>query len=153
MDFVVSKVAMSVCALLVISILSGVLGSTKLVGDASELSGVLGELCGLVDRAVRSCSESVQEWTVPHLSNGDLITITITSGVVRGEAGGYRDAHQTEAPLHTWRYSGEPLNETTTDQLDRAEAPLEAVSGQRVVITTVNVLYENDQAIFAFVAL
>jgi len=151
MDFVISKVAASICALLVVSILSGLLGSTQMVDDASELKNTLRQLCRLVDRAVRSGSESVLEWTVPTLSDGHMITLILTSGAVRGEAGSSRDTYQPAAPLHLWHHAGEELNRTQVQLLDRDTPELRIESGHEVVVTTKLVVFENALTLFAFV--
>lgn len=153
MDFVVSKVAMSICALLAVSILAGVLDRSEVVDEASDLSGVVEELCGLVDRGVWSGTESIMEWTVPFLSDGGLITITITSGVVRGEAGGHTNAQQTTTPLHQWQYSGQALDSSLVEDLDETAGSLERVSGQGIMIRIVKVLFEDQPNLFAFVGL
>lgn len=153
MDFVISKVALSVCALLVVSVLSGVLAGTNVLDDSSELKGVLRELCSLVDSSVRSDSESAVEWTVPTLSDGRAITIVLADGMVRGEARGHRDACQPAASFHLWRYDGEALNSSMVDQLDSDAPNLTIASGQAVSVTTSVVMYENELTLFAFVGL
>ncbi len=150
MDFILSKVALSLCALLVAGILAGVFGGQGLLDDSSELRGVLREFCGIVDRCVRSGAETVVEWTVPVLSNGDRVTLTLTSVAVRGEAAGHSDAYRPSATLHLWPYTGTALNGTEVRALDSDAHQLCSSSGQAIMIETVLVTLENEPTLMAF---
>ena len=151
MDFVISKVVMSVCALLVAGILSGLIGMTGTLDNRSELKGVLKEFAGLVERTARSGAEAVVEWTVPTLSDGGKIKMTITSVAVSGEAGGHKYTYQPAVTLHLWSYVGTALNATEVSLLDKAAFPIDSGSGEVVRILTEMVTFENEPSLFAFV--
>ena len=73
MDFVVSKLAMAVCALLVVSALGGVFESGFLFSEVDELESILRDLCATMEGAVLSGCESTTKWEVPFLADGGCI--------------------------------------------------------------------------------
>lgn len=150
MDFVVSKVAMSVCALLVIGVLSGAVGSkeTELVGD--ELRAMVTHVCSLIDRAVLSGAETSMKWSVPGLASGGSVEFSISRGIVTAASEGQECAARPLSGVHTWSWAGLGLNESSIRALDSSSGPVELVSGEVLVLCTELVLVNDDLDILAF---
>lgn len=142
---------MSICALMVVGVLSGVLGNVGLVDDATELRSILRGFCELADQLERSGSEASVSWDVPFMSSGGTITLSISSGVVRGVCAGESAVCEPRAPLHLWRYDGYALNRTLVEELAGSEPSLTTASGHVLEIRTEYVIFENQAALFVFV--
>lgn len=150
MDFFVSKVALSICALLVITILSGVTDRDRFMDDGREIETVLQDFCDVADRAFGERSEGTVLWTVPVLLTGNIIELTLDRGVVHSQWEGRSIARQPQCYLHTWRWDGSALNESTVGDLDKHSGRLTASSGERIILTTAYVLFENDHRLLVF---
>ena len=150
MDFFVSKVALSICALLVITILSGVTDTDRFVDDRRDIETILQGFCDVVDRAFGERSEGSVVWTVPALPTGDGIELTIERGAVHCQWDGRSIVRQPQSYLHTWRWDGSALNESTVGELDKNSSRLMASSGESFILTTTYVLFENDHRLLAF---
>jgi hypothetical protein len=150
MDFFVSKVALSICALLVITILSGVTDRDRFMDDGRGIEIVLQDFCDVADRAFGERSEGIVLWKVPVLSTGNEIELTLDHGVVHSQWEGISIARQPQCYLHTWRWDGSALNESTVGDLDKDSGRLTASSGESIILITVYVLFENDHRLLVF---
>ena len=150
MDFVVSKVAMSICALMVVAVLAGVFDRDAFVDRDHELSGVLNRLSGLVDRAATSSSEFTTGWRVPLLSDGCAIVISIRAGAISAESGGRTTMTQPACGLHTWNWDGRGLNSSSICEMDRSSPQLRFESGMTILIRTILVTLENEPRYLVF---
>lgn len=153
MDFVVSKVAMSVCALLVVGVLGGLINGTTTIEEEHELSAVLDDLRELVERTGRTGAQGTIHWTVPSLSTGGEVSLQLTCRLLRASCEGHSAVERPSCPIHTWAWDGTMLNSTVIVELDRAAPALEAVSGQLLVLHPELVLAENDEVQMLFVSL
>jgi hypothetical protein len=151
MDFVMSKVAMSICALLVVGVLSGCLDPANFVDPGQELDDLVRRFCGLVDRAALSGSSCSVAWEVPSLSGGGDVTLLIHRGLVAAQGGGEASVGQPVSGVHTWHNTGAAINASGLRLLDSAAEGLGACSGERILLTTELVLLENEPAYLAFV--
>ncbi len=150
MDFVVSKVAMSICALMVIAVLADVFDREAFVDRDYELSGILDRLSGLVDRAAASGSEFTAGWRVPLSSDGSPIVISIRDGSVSASSGGRTAMSQPACGLHTWNWDGQGLNASTICEMDRSSPQLRFESGMTILIRTIPVNLENEPRYLVF---
>lgn len=151
MDFVVSKVAMSICALLVVSVLGGVLESDILFRDFGELESILADLSIAVERSAWSGCEGVAIWEVPFLPDGENVEISIRSTLFHASASGRSAALKPACEPHTWVWDGAPLNLSAVSALDASSPATKARSGQAIEIRTWLVSYENSESLFVFV--
>ena len=151
MDFVVSKVAMSVCALMVVSVLGGILEQDLVFGGGSELETIVKQFCSLADRALMSGSDAEVGWTVPSLADGTRIELRVEKRIVTGEADGERSMTQPMSDIHTWTWDGRALNDSTVDKLDDASAGIIAMSGESVALEVRAVMLENEPKMLLFV--
>lgn len=150
MDFVVSKVAMSVCALLVIVVLSGAIESQDRGLLADELDAIVTQLCSLIDRAVFTEAEASMRWSVPDMASGDSVTVSIRGGIIRAASGGQECAGQPLSGVHTWTWTGVGLNESTIHALDSSSESVELTSGEGLVLSTELVLLDDEPTVLAF---
>jgi hypothetical protein len=150
MDFIVSKVAMSICALMVVAVLAGVFDRDAFVDGDEGLSGILERFCGLVDRAADSRSEFISGWKVPLLPSGDSIAISIQAGVVKAVSDGGIARAQQSCGLHTWVWDGAGLNLSSIVDMDESAPQLDFKSGETILIRTTQVTLENEPRFLVF---
>ncbi len=153
MDFVVSKVAMAICALMVTAVLAGLFAEGNLLGGSRGFERILDEFCELTERAAVSGSESEILWEVPFLPSGEAATFSIYKGTVLVETNEGAAAERPSCGLHIWRPDGRALNESAVVALDEGAGSLEFDSGQTVEIVTRSIVYENEPRAFVFVYL
>ncbi len=151
MDFIVSKVATAVCALLVIAVLAGLFTEGGLLGVECGFEHLLDEFCELADRA--AVGETSMVWEVPFLQNGEGVTFSIHKGTVLVESNEGAAARQPSCGVHHWRSDGRCLNESMVAALDEGAGSLIFESGQNVEIVSQMLTYENEIRTFVFVHL
>jgi len=151
MDFIVSKVAMSICALLVVSVLGGVIGDDMLFDKPDELRSTLANLTIVLERVAWSNCEGWTVWRVPFLSNGDCIDISIRPSALRAHSEGRSVMTVPACAVHTWTWNGTSLNRTMMEDLDESSPTLESSSGHDIRIETKTVRYENGDLLLLFV--
>ncbi len=151
MDFIVSKVAMSICALLVVSILGGMLRSDIFVDERDELKSILTDLSRTIERAAWSGCEAKTAWTVPCLTDHEIIEVSIHSSTVSAESGGRTVVISPACEIHTWSWNGSALNASLVQYLDNFSPAVHSVSGQAIEVRTQSVSFENGYRMFAFV--
>lgn len=150
MDFVVSKVAMSVCALLVVAILAGLADPDNYVDADSELEACLEDFCSLAELGVLSGCEMKTLWRAPVLSTGDEVVMNIWDGTVSASTRDGRVLKQPQFGIHTWAWDGSSLNASTVETLDSADPGFKARSGDSISIETRTVLFEDSPTLMVF---
>jgi len=151
MDFVISKVVMAICALLVIATLTGLFTEESLLGNDRGISHVLDEFCEIAARA--NMCESDVLWQTPFLLDGGVVTMSIQKESVLAESSGEAAARQLSSRVHLWRSDGRPLNESAILALDSDAGSLVFESGTTVEIVSRMLTYEDGPRIFVFVYL
>jgi len=152
MDFVVSKVAMSICALLVASVLSGVFGNDLLFRGVDELDSILTDLSITLERSAWSNSEGTTVWEIPYISNGDTVFISIQASILRASSGERSAIAVPGCEAHTWTWNGTSLNSTSVRSLDESSFQIESSSGHALEIEAKEIRYENGNVMFVFVS-
>lgn len=150
MDFFASKVAMSICALLVAVILASVMNTGRFSDAYGEISAVLHEFCSLAERAESSGAEGTSLWTVPGLSGGKCLTIVLERHCVSCTCGSKTRATDLPLTLHTWGWDGMVLSTSLLDRLDSSAEPLRAHSGNVLSLTTSYVIVDNEPRLLVF---
>ena len=151
MDFVVSKVAMAICALLVVTILAGVFSEDAFVGRPRGFEHILSEFCDLTERTCARGSVGSIVWNTPFLPSGESVTVSIHKGTVLVESTEGSAARKPSQGLHLWRPDGRPLNLSMVEALDEGAGCLTFESGQDMNIVAESVTFENERRIFVFV--
>lgn len=152
MDFIISKVAMVVCALLVVLILAGVLDQSKFLDHEREVARILSEFCELVEDADAARAEAVLVWEVPMMPTGAELQMTVDGDLVRGESGGARAHVQFMCPVHTWALDNRCLNRSNVEDFDRSAPVLEAVSGQRLKVGVEACTIDGSDELLVFIS-
>ena len=150
MDFIVSKVAMSICALLVVGILGGMFGPGGFLDSRTELSSVVDQFCATADAVALSPGESSVSWTVPYASDGTVIVLELDGSLVRASWGSQRAVGQPACDIRTWSLESGELNSTELAVLDESMPELEASSGQTIEIMSRIVLSGNEELRLVF---
>lgn len=150
MDFVVSKVAMSICALLVVATIGGVFGEGALLDPKGELERIVDDFCSVVDSIALSRTESSVSWLVPFTSHGETVVIRMDGTLVRAESGLENAVGQPVSPVRTWEYDGCDLNATMLANLDGTRKVMEVRSGQSICLESRLVTLENQLSVFVF---
>jgi hypothetical protein len=149
-DFVVSKVAVVICALLVLTVMSEATGRDSTLVAREALGQALDGLCKLAESMCLAGGEAVAVWTVPSLPSGAAIKVTITSDLVRGESEGHQVLRRPPWDLHTWSYDGAELNESMVADLDLSSAPVHLGSGECLTVMTRLVLLNDENRLMVF---
>ncbi len=150
MDFYVSKVALSICALLVVAVLGEATDPGRFVDASCEIDAALGDLCEIAGRGARGPSEGMVTWTVPALSDGDGLKLVLCHGLVTCEHRGRMFVREPRCYIHTWAWDGSGLNDTTLAGLDDGSPPLVVCTGDDLFLTTVEVMLENESGLMVF---
>jgi len=153
MDFVVSKVAMSACALMVVTILAGMVEQGMLFDDRSELEGIVRQFCSLAGRMMTTGSEAKVGWTVPSLADGQGIEFRVERRVVTGKADEMASKMQPMFDIHTWEWDGRGLNESVIASFDGASPGIVAVSGRTVFLEASSVILDDEPRLLLFASL
>lgn len=152
MDFIVSKVVMSITALLVVSILAGLLSPDKFADLDTDLVRVLDDLSSIVGRIAMSASEVTITWAVPFLATGGEVLVTVHHSILTGNSDGQCVRMQPIFELHTWPYDGSMLNTSAIHALDNSSEDVECHSGQKFKICTASVQFENGARLLLFLS-
>ena len=152
MDFIVSKVVMSITALLVVSTLAGLLSSDKFTDPDTDLARVLDDLSSIIGRIAMSSSEVTITWTVPFLTTGGEVLVTVHHSILTCSSDGKNARAQPIFELHTWPYEGTMLNTSTIQALDNSSEDIECHSGQKFKICTASAQFENGSRLLLFLS-
>lgn len=150
-DFIVSKVAMSVCALLVAASLTEAVGPSLSPSLEDDLEEVLSDLQSAVSSAAALGGECSIEWNVPSLPSGDAVRLRISGCSATACAEGAARATEIRPELHTWTWDGAPMNRTELESLDLSAVCLEARSGDELTIAALRVPVDDSLELLLFV--
>lgn len=150
-DFVVSKVVMSVCALLVAGAMADILGATLSTDPAGDLEDLLAGLQRIVSSMEEHGGECELAWQVPLLTSGPAISVSFHAGLVTARAGLVTAVAETQPGLHAWAWDGQPLNTTMIEGMDRECAALVASSGEVLTIAASAVILDDCPTLLMFV--
>jgi hypothetical protein len=153
MDFVISKVGMSICALLVVSVLGQSLYESSSTGEMDALEGIV----RLFDRLLYNCVVAGEDvdclYRVPHLPGGSLVCMTFYPSGVIASSEDARVRAETCCPLNLWHWSGDELNQTELGEMNRDCDPIESTSGDGLLIEVRRVPVQSVSCRMAFVSL
>jgi hypothetical protein len=151
MDFFVSKVAMSICALLIVAVLGAALGEDRFVDGAQEIRGIMEDLCDVAESAYDAGSEGEVTWTAPELSTGECLQLVIDHDGIHGHTNGQTIVCAPHCQLHTWRWDGTALNRSAAEALDERSDGFTVSSNDEVMVSTKYVMADSDLVLMVFV--
>ena len=151
MDFVISKVAMSVCALMVASVLGPILVSYDDHGASTELDMVVLKLSRSISAAMVEGLETVFRLSLPTTSSGSVIRLEARSGGLLASSNDENVICRPCADLHLWDWNGSAMTSSEVDSLDLAHKERVAVSGDIVIAATRWIPIDSTLSLLAFV--
>jgi len=149
-DFVISKVAMSVCALTVATILAGLYCPDRLFDRSAEVERVLRSFCATAEDALMTGESCTLTWEVPFASTGEVITVYVLHGTTRASDGERSATIEPLEPIRTWEPVSSQMNRTMVEELDNASAEMAFVSGEVVAISTALITVEDRAQLMVF---
>ncbi len=150
MDFILSKVAMSVCALMVVAIIGGIFGEGALLNPKGELENIVDGFCSVANQIAVSGAEGRISWQIPFMSDGEALKVRLDGVLVRAESEDERAVHQPIVKVRTWTYDGYPMNASKLAELDLICPALEAQSGHAIELESRLVTLDNQKRLFVF---
>jgi hypothetical protein len=153
MDFVISKVVMSICALMVAGILGGMFSANPLLDSQGELTSVADEFRSVADSAATSMAHVSMTWIIPFTSSGGRIHFELERSIVRMDSGSDKVVVRPICDLRTWACEGAALNSTELEALDRDSPKLIAYSGDTLELDSRPLLINNENRILVFAGL
>jgi hypothetical protein len=153
MDFVISKVGLSVCALVSASVLGAVLADSGLDERRHELRAVLERMCDLVSSAAVTGGDSVRVFCIPSLSTGEPIKATITTDGASMSSGTASVVDHPCSQVHLWRWDGRDLNDSVVAELDISYGETTAQSGDALEIFAMSTVMDGVHRVLVFVLL
>lgn len=150
-DFVVSKVVMSICALLVAGGLAGIVETSLKADPGEDLETILADIQETLSSLAAHGGGCVMAWTVPALPSGSAVRMSFGEGSMMARADGVARAAETQPELHTWAWDGQPLNLTKVEELDSSSPDLEAWTGHVLTLTACEVLVDDCPELLVFV--
>ena len=137
MDFIVSKVAMSIAALMTVSIMGGVFDRYLTPDETQELSHILYDLSERMMLMAATGPGSSCTWTVPNLSSGGGVIVGVGFRVLYASSGGDSTFSAPPVEIHTWRWNGGALNLSVLHALDLEAPVLNVPSGSSMTMEIV----------------
>lgn len=151
MDFVVSKVALSICALLVAGVLGSLYGDGALRDVRGELEGVARDFLSVASAALDAREECLASWEVPRLSGGEMVSVALSMDHVRVSTSLALFMIAAPFAMHTWSWNGTSVNESAVAELDASAPGVAASSGGVITVRTMIVDVGNDRELMVFV--
>ena len=151
MDFVISKVAMSLCALIVASVLGPILVSVNDDGDRVELDAFVTNLSRAISMAVVAGLETNCELSLPTTSSGDEVHLELRPGGLLISSEDERVVCRPCTKLHLWKWNGSALTSTEVERLDSTHRESVAVSGDTIIAATRWIPVDSTPTLLAFV--
>ena len=151
MDFVMSKIGMSICALMTVTVLGTVMADLEGDDRWRELRSIANRFCDAISSAALGHGDLVTTYTIPLLSTGDEVVATMTVDGVLVSSGGLSAVDHPCTPVHLWHWDGGELNGTTIADLDAANPRVEARSCMTVEILTMTLMIDERLRTLVFV--
>lgn len=151
LDFVISKVAMSVCALFVASLLGPALANSQHHDTDSELEDIIVRLARVVSAAMIDGLEADAAQHLPRTISGEAIRVDLRSDSFIAVSESERASCQLCAAIHLWIWNGSGLRSSVLDELDRTHSMVSAVSGDVVKVSTRWVPIDSTPTLLTFV--
>jgi hypothetical protein len=152
LDFVMSKVGLSVCALMTVSVLGTVFGDIGTDDRRQELRSIVGRLCDVISAAALGYGDSFSTFYVPPLSSGEAVQVTITVDGTMMSSGGIAAIDHPCTRVHLWQWDGCALNWSTIEGLDIAHGEMTACSGATLEILGMTMMVDGAPHVLVFVA-
>lgn len=151
MDFVMSKVGLSVCALITASVLGAVVSDSGVDERRQELRVVLQRMCDLISSAALAGGDSVRVFCVPALSTGEPIRTTVTVDGAIVSSGTASEIGHPCTRVHLWHWDGRDLNDSVIADLDRSHVETTVHTGETLEIFAMSMVVGDMHQVLVFV--
>ena len=151
MDFVFSKVGMSVCALVISAVLASTLDGAREMDLREELEGFARWLADGIASASAPGIEARRTLTIPWLSDGSEVDARIACDSLLLRVGRSFVCEQLADTVHLWRWNGSDLCEGDMASLDSSCEPIEAESGDALSVVSTYVSVDHAPWLLSFV--
>ncbi|MEM3050102.1 MAG: hypothetical protein QXQ13_01515 [Thermoplasmata archaeon] len=141
---------MSICALMVASVLAALYAPRDLNGAASEVAAALDRFAAMADGLLMTRAESSVCWQVPFTSGGGVIIIETNGRFLSASDGTTRCMAQPRTPIRTWTLAAPHLNQSEIAELDKQAATASFSSGECVELFTVFATIEDREELLVF---
>lgn len=152
-DFVVSKVVMSVCALLVAGGLAEVVGTSTSPDTGLDLEAALMDLQRAASSLASVRGECSLAWEVPGLPTEAGLELSFLGGSACARAEGTARTTHIDPSPHTWEWDGMPINGTRLAELDFGSPTLLTRSGDTLALEVLLVTVDDSGQLLLFVRL
>jgi hypothetical protein len=150
-DFVISKVGLSVCALISASVLGAVFSDSGVDDRRQELRVILQRMCDLISSAAVAGGDSVRMFCIPSLSTGEPIRTTVTVDGAIMSSGTASEIDHPCTRIHLWHWDGRELNDSVITALDRSYGETTAHTGETLEIFAMSVMVDGIHQVLVFV--
>ena len=147
----VSKVVMSICALVVAGTLTGIVSTSLSPNLGGDLDDILAGLQRTVSAIAAHGGECSVAWKVPALPSGSTAMLCIRGCTATAYSEDVGRTVEVLPELHPWVWDGQPLNWTRVEELDLAITCFEARSGDELALSCQWVLVEDSDELLMFV--
>lgn len=151
MDFVASKVGMSVCALMVSAILVSVLEGSQTAYTESELDGIAREMAEDLSSALLGGVRSSVVDQVPWLATGEALEVAVARDSLLLRSGGAAACVAFAHDVHLWLWNGSSLDLREVEALDLTTPHLEASSGDLLETAVESIEVDGVDVLMVFV--
>ncbi len=138
-----SRVGLSICALISASVLGAALSEHQDDEARLELRSAAQRLCDAISVAAVGYGDSVREFSVPSLTSGEGIRVTVTGDGVMMSAGSEKAVDHPCVQVHLWQWDGEELNASAIARLDSECQALTACTGATLEITGMSMMVDG----------
>ncbi|UCE80940.1 MAG: hypothetical protein JSV94_00405 [Methanobacteriota archaeon] len=153
MDFVISKAALSICALLVASVLGQTLSEPPTSSELRGLEAVADHIDDLLSVLAGVDCEITHAYDVPSLSTGSTITLIFRTGGVEISSEDAQVTISSRMRIHLWEWNGTELNRSIIDGLDTNHDSLVVVTGDQLRIFATHIPVQSVSMYMTFVRL
>ena len=153
MDFVISKVCLSICALLILASISQTLDGTLSTEERRDVEIIASQFERLIRTLLERGNEAVHIYRVPSLATGEAVTMTIRTNGVEVVSEHATCDIMLPCPLHLWKWNLTDLNRTDVVELDSSSQPLATVSGDTLRIEMARIPVQSVATAMLFLSL
>ena len=150
MDFVVSKVSMSILALMTATVLYGIYGGDLMTDAEGDLKMILARFSDETVAPAAEGAESTISWEVPALPGGGTVWGVVGGDIVEAHSGSDSAVLQLPVEVHTWARAAIVLNSTMLESIDAASPSLRACTGQHLTVSSAFVMLDSSLSLMLF---
>ena len=152
MDFVISKVCLSICALLILTSIGQSLDGVLSTEERRDVEAIASRFEELMRTLLERGGEAVHIYRVPSLATGAAVSMTIRTSGVEVVSEHAKSEVMFPCPLHLWKWNLTDLNRTDVDELDSSSRPLVAVSGNALRIEVTRIPVQSVATVMIFLS-